>query len=570
MRNRPLFIFLLTVVLLPVVLYLRVWDYYALNIPKWDDHTLKAFLLDYLNASTLAEKWKALSRQHNEHRILLTRLLAWWDYAYFGQLNYKHLMFAGNLLLLSVILLWWRILAHHKKPLFALVPIAFIWPTLAHWENMYWGMASVQNFGVVTLALIALYWTVRGPWPYFIAGLATAALAAFSSGNGLLVFPILIVILFLQRETRKGIIGTIAGIVFTGLYFFNFEKVDYNPSAQVSIGQLFKGFFTFLGSFAEVFPVKGSQDTCVVFGVLLTLVALSIVSTTLFRLIRNSYDTALSRRTDAFLLGTLLFLLGTAAIVVWSRAGFGMETLMTSRYKLYSFLLLITAYLFIVIPIRGSFFNPYVSGITLLAILFNIFAYHNYLVDAYNLRRFLTTSHFNQLYTTRELNPFKDSGPVHQLVDKPALFYEKWLPLIPHLEPGQLIGNVPQVKTIQQNTRVQVVGKEIRIANSSYRNQRLQDSGVYILLCSAERYYLLPTYRTRNTNRKQLFFRQQYFANGFHAEIPLGGQEDGDIAAGEYQVATVYQQGDQMGMLLHTQTITVPQLAASEKIKTNW
>lgn len=568
MPRRTLFILILIAVLLPVAVYLRVWDYYAVNIAKWDDHVLKRTILDYSNAKGFSDIIRVLSVQHNEHRIFLTRLIAVWDYAWFGQLDYRHLMLAGNLLLLSVVILWWRLLKHNTKTLFALLPVALIWPTLAHWENMYWGMAAIQNFGVVTLAVVALYWCLKGPWSYFVAGLALSTLAAFSSGNGLMVLPLVTGLLFLSRQNLRGTIAAATAAAALTAYFFSYVKPGYNPEAHAGAWMLFKGYMAFLGSFAEVFPVKGRQDTSVVFGVILFLVSLSIVSATLFRLVRNQYRDHYAKVTDAFCLGVMLFILGTAAVVVWGRAGFGLEVLLTSRYKIYSFLLLITAYLFIVIPIKGSFYNPYVSGVAALCLLFNVFSYHYYLVDAYNLRKFMITSYFNQVYDNKELDPFaSDTSAARGLVARPFLFYERWLPLIPNLSEGKTAGNLHSVRDLMESTDVSVAGDRILVSNTTDPSQRLQDSGVYLLLSNHDRYYLLPTFRERNRNRRQLFFRQRYFAPGFRSEHTFGELE---LKPGPYGYGLVLQRGDSTGIAMYSDSLTIPEYAQMERIKTNW
>lgn len=569
MPKRSVFIVVLVAILLPVAVYLRVWDYYAVNIAKWDDHALKRTLLDYIASSGPADLLRVLSAQHNEHRIFLTRLITILDYSWYGQLDYRHLMFAGNLLLLSMIILWWRLLNHNGKTLFALLPVALIWPTLAHWENMYWGMASIQNFGVVTLGALAVYWCMKGPWSYFIAGILAAALSAFSSGNGLLILPIMTLVLFLSRENKKGIIAAASVVLVLVLYFASYHQPDYNAKAPAGIWALVKGFMAFLGSFAEVFPVKGRQDTSVVFGFILFLVCLSIVSTTLFRLVRNQYSEHYARVTDAFCLAMMLFILGTAAVVVWGRAGSGIEVLLTSRYKIYSFLLLITAYLFIVIPIRGSFYHPYVSGVAVLCLLFNIFSYHYYLVDAYNLRKFMVTSYFNSVYDNKALNPFTaDTSESHGLVARPSLFYERWLPLVPNLSDSVVAGNLSYVRELARETQVSAVDGSISVVNSHYQSQRLQDSGVYLLLSNSDRYFLLPTFRERNRNRKQLFFRQQYFAPGFASEHTF---EELELGPGSYRYALVLQKGDSTGIMMYKDSLMIPEFAQTKrKIKTNW
>lgn len=571
MSKRTLTTVFLVSVILPVAVYFRVWDYYAINIPKWDDHVLKKFLDDFLHAGSLSEKWAALSRQHNEHRILLTRLLAWMDYSFFGHLNYKRLMFYGNVLFVSLLILWAVVLLKNKKPLFTLIPIAFVWPTLAHWENMYWGMAAVQNFGVVTLSVLAIYWSVRGRGGYFVLGVIAAGLAAFSSGNGLLVLPVILVMIFLRGQPGRGLIWIGMTGLFIFLYFNGYRQPDYNPESKASVIELIQGYMAFIGSFAEVFPVQGKREICIILGAVLFLVALSIIWAIVFRLIRKRYEYEYARVTDLFTLGVILFILGTAAMVVYSRAGFGADTLITSRYKIYSFLLLVTAYLFIVIPIRGTFLSPYVSGVAFLTILLNIFAYHFYLVDAYNLRKFLTASHFNQVYVSKDLKPFIDTTAVGKIVERPTLFYDRWTPLIKVADLFDIAGTEDGIMKISRETTLsEQSGKMLEIRNDSYKSQRLQDSGIYIILSSSKRYYLFPTYRTNNRNKKQLLFRQQYFAPGFEAHIPLDNNDE--IEAGHYRIGMVLQKGDSTGIFMRSDSVIVQKTKEAErrKIKTNW
>lgn len=568
MNRRLGFITSVIAILVPVLVYLRVWDYYAINIPKWDDHAFKQFLIDYLAADSFRDRWSALFRQHNEHRLVFTRLVALFDYRIFGRLNFKDLMFVANLLFLLVILLWWRILSRNGKPLYTLIPVAFIWPTLAHHENMYWGMASVQNFGVVTLAALAIYWSIRKHVGYYVLGLVTLFIAVFTSPNGLLVLPIVVLLLVLQKQYRRAAGAALVSAFSAFLYFYQFQKAPYSPEAKGGILQIIKGFMAFLGSFAEVFPVRSKTDVCVILGVILFLVAVSIVSATLFRVIRNKYEQPANRNTDLFLLGIMLFILGTALIVSVGRTGYSVEILMTSRYKIYSFLLLITAYLFIVIPIRGSFLSPYVSGVAFLSILFNIFAYHFYLVDAFNNRKFLVTSAFNWTYVSKDLNPFTDKTPAGALVQKPVMFYEKWLPLIPKAQSEGSAGNVGGIKQIAAQTVFSVMVKNdstvIEVKNDTYRGQRLQDSGVYILLSSANRYYLYPGYRGSNRSKKDLFLRQQYFAPGFVSDIPFS-----ELDPNKYALGMVLQKGDSTGIYMTGDSILVTK-SKRVGVKTNW
>ncbi|MCF0073103.1 hypothetical protein LZD49_21670 [Dyadobacter sp. CY261] len=564
MTKKAFTIILSLILLLPVAIFFTVWDYYAINIPKWDDHALKTFIVEYAQAGDWQGKIQALFKQHNEHRISLTRLFAWIDYAIFGHLNYRHLMTAGNLLLLAVIPLWYDLLKKNKKPLFALVPIPFLWMTLAFWENMYWGMSAVQNFGVVTLVLWTLYLVINPKVLPFSIAILLSVVTVLTSGNGLMVLPLGALLLFLSQNRKRFALWIVVSIAEVVCYFYWYTKPESNPESRASIIQLAKGYMAFLGSFAESIPVLDHFKVCLFIGIVLFLVAVSIVSTTLFRIVRNKYSVKFERTTDLFCLGAILFILGTALVVVYSRAGFGLEGLITSRYKIYSVLLLIVAYLYVVIPIRGSFLSPYITAIVALAVTFNVFSYHYHLVDAYNWRKRLVTWQFNWTFTDKSLKYPTDTSFAARIVEKTPVVYDKWLPLIAIADRQNYAGPSRGMTDLYDKTTFSSDTASFRLNNTTFTSQRLQDSGVYLLLSSEKCYYIFPALRTRNTSRKQLFLKQYYFAPGFYADIPFS-----EMDKGTYRVALIRQQGEETGILFKDEKITVKETRKKE-VKVNW
>lgn len=564
MSKKALTLLISLIILIPIGIYFVAWDYYAINIPKWDDHALKAFIVEYVHAGTWQGKLKALFKQHNEHRIALDRFFAWLDFSIFGTLNYRHLMLVGNLLLVAVIPLWYVLLKNNKKPLFALVPVSFIWLTLAFWENMYWGMAAIQNFGVITLMLWTIYLSLQPKPLPFILAIFLGALTISTSAIGILVLPICAFLLFISADRKRSVILAVAGIIGILAYFWTYKQPDTNPDSRASIFQLAKGYMAFLGSFAESIPVKDHFGACVILGIVLFLVAVSIISATLFRISTKKYTVKFERITDLFCLGTLLFILGTALIVVYGRAGFGLEGLITSRFKIYSVLLLMVAYLYIVIPIRGSFLSPYITAIIFLAITFNVFSYHYHLVDAFNLRKYMTTMQFNWTYMDKSLQAPADTSFAARIVKKTPVFYQKWLPLIAVADRQQYAGNSRALTELYAATTFEKTQNSLLVKNTGFTSQRLQDSGIYILLSSDKRFYVYPTYRIRNNNRKELFLKQYYFAPGFYADIPFS-----ELDKGQYKVAIIRQQGDETGILFQQDKISVDHVTKN-KVKVNW
>lgn len=564
MTKKALNILLSLIILIPIVLFFGIWDYYAVNIPKWDDHALKSFIIEYAGATDWQGKLSALVRQHNEHRIALTRLFAWLDFSVFGSLNYRHLMVAGNLLLLLAIPIWYGILKDNKKPYYALIPVPFLWLSLALWENMYWGMASIQNFGVVTLSLWSIYLSVNKKFSLYVLAILLGLLAVFTSPNGILALPVSAVLLFLTGNRKRFALWILSSGGIGYLYFLNYIQPESNPESKASLIQLVKGYMAFLGSFAESFPVLDHFFVCIFMGTVLFLVSISIASTIIFRVFQNNYQTQTAKATDLFCLGTIMFVLGTTLVVVYGRAGFGLETLITSRYKIYSVLLLITCYIYLVIPIRGSFLSPYITGILALSVTFNVFSYHYHLVDVHNLRKMLTMEQFNWTYTDKSLVPLTDTTFAGRIVTKSPIFYQNWPALLEIADRQGFAGDTKALTDLYQNTDIKTNPSTLTIQNSQFSSQRLQDSGIYIVLSSKDRFYVFPANRTRNTNRKQLFLKQYYFASGFHAKIPFDALDQGD-----YKVGLLREEQGKTGIYFNNTTVSIPE-TAKNKVKVNW
>ena len=108
------------------------------------------------------------------------------------------------------------------------------------------------------------------------------------------------------------------------------------------------------------------------------------------------------------------------------------------------------------------------------------------------------------------------------------------------------------------------VDSTFKVENTVFTSQRLQDSGIYILFKSADRFYIFPALRTRNKSRKELFLKQYYFAPGFHAEIPFS-----ELDKGTYDVALIRQDGDETGILFRDEKVTIP-ASKKTKVKVNW
>ncbi|MVM30097.1 hypothetical protein GO755_08635 [Spirosoma sp. HMF4905] len=521
--------------LIPVFLFWYVWASYAVNVPKWDDHVLRAFLF-YLDEETSASgKIYQLFKQHNEHRIVYDRIITWLDFHLFGKFSYLHLMIVGNLSLIGLIAIFGLSLGQSTiqqtskwKPrksfrlvdcLLYLPPVAFLLLNLSQWENMFWGMASLQNFTVILWVFWAIY--LLAFTQKIGAALLVAVAATLTSGNGLLVWPVGFAVLLLQtllqpRSNRKPLIfWTLGAIISIPLYFLHYEKPPGNPPSRGSFIELIGGGLAFFGSTAEALPIRPVIGSCMVVGGLSLLVVLGICLYILKKWISHKTLSPF----DYFFLGTASFLVGTGVIVAWTRTGFGINTLITSRYKLYSLLLMALLYTYIVGEIQTSAKKWILSLGLLFSIILMWGSYLTYLGDTIWLRQWLITNQFNWTHKSNSSTVSIDSISSRYINLSPA-FYDTALPTI-----------VSSAQSSAIDLQVNKLSGRYDIVNSTMPALGLGDSGSYLLARSVKRTYLFPVRQNQQSIRKALVHPANLFTTGFRSDISTA-----ELDAGQYQL----------------------------------
>ncbi|WP_236648781.1 hypothetical protein [Spirosoma sp. 209] len=551
----------------PLLVFGWVWQQYAINIPKWDDHALRAFLFNTDQETTLSGKLYQLFRQHNEHRIVYDRLITLLDYWLTGKLNYVHLMAIGNLSLVGLLAVFYAVLgrsagaASRNTGLYA-VPVALVLFNLSQWENMYWGMAALQNFSVVLWVLAAFYWLAyTDRW-----GLAVGAavLATLTSGNGLLVWPIGFALLLLRSaEVRAGasrtsyrpLLGwTLCALLVIGLYFVGFEKPGGAHAIRPGVTDLLKGWFAVIGAAGEALPMGRPLTNSTALGGLTVVLTLGIVGMGLvmnqrslsrvWQQVRHpnrAGGLATMPAIALFFWGSAAFLLGTAAVVAYARTGFGADLLITSRYKIYSLTLLALLYSYAVATLPGRLgqWAGLVGGVGGLALAW--LSYFSFLDETIWWRHWLTTNQFNWHYTTRRPVAQLDAVTARYTDPAPA-FYDTALPVLFSAgRPGNL------KMTVQPNPA------GFTIQETELPPQGLRDAGAYVLARSGQRRYLFPVWQNKRSAGGARLLPDRQFTTGFRADVLMA-----ELAAGTYQLSVlVVPDGPATPYLINTgQTVT--------------
>jgi cytochrome b561 len=165
-------------------------------------------------------------------------------------------MWFGNILLVGVLGIYAAYFKKNKISLLYFLPLPWILLTSINQENTFWGMASIQNFGIVFLSLWA-FWELEEE--RLINALVLVSIAVFTSGNGFVTLAIMGGFLLLKQQWKNLGILVLLGVLLAFLYFATYQKPPATPSATLAdLKKVLLAFVSFAGSAADV-----SLDTAI-------------------------------------------------------------------------------------------------------------------------------------------------------------------------------------------------------------------------------------------------------------------------------------------------------------------
>ena len=341
--------------MLPTFYYFYVLTTYWYNFPFYDDYNVELkFLLDYQSANTSFEKLKLIFAQHNEHRVATIRLLTLLDFNLRGHLNFLDLILIGNL---SLVVVAWVLITHNSKLINQDSRLKTHYPLLTtllifsfqSWDNQFWALASVQNFGIYALATLAIHFLVRHKLLFY---LFFSLLAIATSGSGIVIVPVVLGYLVLEKRWKKLAISSVVLGISLLLYFYQFQPSKQGISIlnRILDGQIFEiiaFFFGFLGSnfyhpsVSFLAPIAGF--TGFIWVIYLT--------------IKKYYNS----NPTIYLI--LIFLVITAGLAALGRSEKGIESAFPSRYRISSSIF-ITTCLISMLEIIPQRFKKWAFGIS--------------------------------------------------------------------------------------------------------------------------------------------------------------------------------------------------------------
>jgi len=361
--------------LLPLALYYFSVYLFAENIPLSDDFSsVLGFLGSFLSAESFSEKIKLLFSQLNEHRIVFNRLVSLLVFKVNGCMDFKLLLYAGNLLLLPAIYAVYLSFKKKSEKVKYFLPAIIILTVPQFTGSMFWATSAVQNISCLAFSLLALVLLRKEGLFRELSAFSFAVLAVLASGNGLFVLPAAISCLFIVKRNSSAFWWTAASALLYILYFYGYtvpvhDKLYYAVKPE----SVLEFFFVFLGSpvVLNVFYMKNlfgsSAET--IMRIFCALIGAGVVTYFIF-LIKKKYY----RLNPAIFTIFILFFLTAFAAAV-TRSGIGPMQAFASRYRVIPVFIFALVYISFIELYKENTVNRYYKYLLILAVLFSVFSY---------------------------------------------------------------------------------------------------------------------------------------------------------------------------------------------------
>jgi hypothetical protein len=312
--------------------------HYGVNTPLWDEWD-SVPLFQKVDNHTLG--FSDLWAQRNEHRILFPNIVILLG-AYATHWNIKfELLVSFTFSLIAALMLYLFVLSKIKQryiALFASILIAAWFYSPIQYENWLSGV-QIISFMCIAGIVSSVYFLDRfGTAKHrnrkllFGAAMVSAIIATYSMGDGLLLWPVGLVILASYRQTKQAFgAWIIGGLVTISAYYYHYHATADSASTTLFLHQRFsfiKYVLGYIGSSIDSHPNKAD-----VMGLILILCLVPLLYMVWVR----------RKMMEKFVpwLSIILLTLMSAVITAVARLNLGVVQSTTSRYTVFSLLYVI-------------------------------------------------------------------------------------------------------------------------------------------------------------------------------------------------------------------------------------
>ena len=343
---------------IPAVIALLFIYYNGINAVSGDQWFVVP-LFDKLYSGNLTAA--DLFAQHNEHRLLLLRLVSLTIGSITHYNTIAELYFSLFLICLQAIVLYMIFRLNpvlNRMSIAWFIPVTWLIFNLRQYDNLLLGF-QMQFFLVTLFLFLSIYFlqSCKGVNWRFAAAILCSIAGTFSMANGLVIWPIGLLQLLLIYRSRPEIqkrqylamvfIWLAISIAIYVLYFYDYHKPAYHPDLFYFIQHPIESGTFLLALLGGFF----SNDLYMAVGAGIGLVILYIYAGA--SILYNSKKQADS----APFLALILFTIGSAIMLTAGRAGAGIEGALARRYMTMTIVGVMGLYLAL-ISLNLKFINP--------------------------------------------------------------------------------------------------------------------------------------------------------------------------------------------------------------------
>lgn len=303
------------------------------NTPKFDDHNdVFGFFKQLALARNPLQAIGAFFYPNNEHITAVSHIIYFLQYQLLGEVRFYPLIIIGHLIIIATGCLLGMAANNSRRPFyFAVIAIGYI--NLYYWDSSFKAMTAISNQIVILFAVATFFALLR--WNKYWLALTFAVLATFSQGNGILVWPLGLLVLLLDnhwqaarwRYTSIWIIAAALAIVI-----YSWARHFYSEPSPATA----ELFFSFLQQypllpFSSALAFLGST----IFSASHVTLAIGLGSGTLLIFF---YCTRYYKNLNALIAVIVIFLITSAVIASVTRGLLAADAsgVLESRYKMYS------------------------------------------------------------------------------------------------------------------------------------------------------------------------------------------------------------------------------------------
>lgn len=377
---------------LPIIFFFYIIFSYTDNVPFKDDYSLLESIYNMEYSTSFSEWNKAFFKQVNQHRFGFERSIMWLIYKLLGNENIKAQIIIGNSFLLGILYLLLKIFKNFKLSIIYFTPIPLLIFNLTYFENATWGIAAIQNTPIIFFAFLTVHFLSLSRKNSFYLAILFATITLFTSGNGLAIWVVGILLLGIQNRWKKMGLWIFVMICLYTFYFL----YDYSiiPSDKANLlKHPYLNIQYILAFWGNVFyqniphPDFGHRYLDIILCILNGLFLTAIMGFLLWKITKNRFRN-LSYNTLT-LIGGMAFLACTGMMLVLSRPVeikiiYGGEIL-SRRYMLFGAVFLCLGYLgFLFLTLNTKLLQKIgLICFIIIGFFLNVSSYYTSLSDVY-------------------------------------------------------------------------------------------------------------------------------------------------------------------------------------------